>query len=50
MAQPANWSAVLRLGLDNEGLGEVVAVTELFNGMNRIADDYPVEPDVKPEY
>jgi hypothetical protein len=40
---------VLRLGLDNEGLGEVIAVTELFNGMNRTADGYQIEPDVKPE-
>ena len=39
---------MLRLGLDNEGLGEVIAVTELFNGMNRIADGYQIEPDVKP--
>jgi hypothetical protein len=39
---------VLPLGLDNEGLGEVVAATELFNGMNRIADGYQIEPDVKP--
>jgi len=39
---------VLRLGLDNEGLGEVIAVTELFNGMNRIADGYQIESDVKP--
>jgi hypothetical protein len=38
----------LRLGLDNEGLGEVIAVTELFNGMNRIADGYQIAPDVKP--
>jgi len=39
---------VLRLGLDNEGLGEVIAVTDLFNGLNRIADGYQIEPDVKP--
>jgi hypothetical protein len=39
---------VLRLGLDNEGLGEVIAVTQLFNDMNRMADGYQVEPDVKP--
>ena len=42
-------AAVLRLGLDREALGEVVAVTELFNGMNRVADAYQVEPDVRPE-
>jgi uncharacterized peroxidase-related enzyme len=41
-------AAVLRLGLDREGLGEIVAVTELYNGMNRVADAYQVEPDVRP--
>jgi AhpD family alkylhydroperoxidase len=41
-------AAVLRLGLDREALGEIVAVTELFNGMNRIADAYQVPPDVRP--
>ena len=39
---------MLRLGLDNEGLGEVIAVTDLFNGLNRVADGYQIEPDVKP--
>jgi alkylhydroperoxidase family enzyme len=39
---------VLRLGLDHEGLGEVIAVTDLFNGLNRVADAYQIEPDVKP--
>ena len=42
-------AAVLRLGLDREALGEVVAVTELYNGMNRIADAYQVAPDVRPK-
>lgn len=42
-------AAVLRLGLDREALGEVVAVTELYNGMNRVADAYQVEPDVRPK-
>lgn len=41
-------TAVLRLGLDKEGLGEVIAVTDLFNGMNRIANGYQIEPDIKP--
>jgi hypothetical protein len=39
---------VQRLGLDNEGLGEVLAVVGLFNQMNRLADGYQVEPDVIP--
>jgi hypothetical protein len=39
---------VQRLGLDTEGLGEVLAVVGLFNQMNRLADAYQVEPDVFP--
>jgi len=39
---------VQRLGLDTEGLGEVLAVVGLFNQMNRLADGYLVEPDVLP--
>jgi len=42
-------AAVQKLGLDEEGLGEVLAVAGLFNGMNRLADAYQVEPDVLPE-
>ena len=38
-----------RLGLDNEGLGEVLAVVGLFNLMNKLADGYQVEPDILPE-
>jgi len=41
-------AAGLRLGLDHEELGEIVAVTEPFDGMNRIGDGYRIEPDVKP--
>jgi hypothetical protein len=40
---------VQRLGLDNEGLGEVMAVIGLFNLTNTLADGYQVEPDVLPE-
>jgi hypothetical protein len=39
---------VQRLGLDTEGLGEVLAVVGLFNQMNRLADGYQVEPDILP--
>jgi alkylhydroperoxidase family enzyme len=39
---------VKRLGLDNEAIGEIVAVVEIFNGTNRIANAYQVEPDVTP--
>jgi AhpD family alkylhydroperoxidase len=41
-------AAVQRLGLDNEGLGEVLAVVGLYNAMNRLADAYQVEPDILP--
>ncbi len=37
-----------RLGLDNEALGEVLAVVGLFNQMNKLADGYQVEPDILP--
>src|SRR5881398_2682622 len=42
-------AAVQKLGLDDEGLGEVLAVVGLFNGMNKLADAYQVEPDILPE-
>ena len=41
-------AAVQKLGLDNEGLGEVLAVVGLYNQMNRLADAYQIEPDVRP--
>ena len=37
-----------RLGLDNEAIGEIVAMVDVFNGTNRIANAYQVEPDVTP--
>jgi alkylhydroperoxidase family enzyme len=40
---------VLRLGLDTEALGELIAVVDLFNGMNKVADGYQIEPDVRPQ-
>ena len=42
-------AAVQKLGLDNEGLGEVLAVVGLYNQMNKLADAYQVEPDVLPD-
>jgi AhpD family alkylhydroperoxidase len=41
-------AAVKKLGLDNESLGEVLAVVGLYNQMNKLADAYQVEPDVLP--
>jgi hypothetical protein len=40
---------VQRLGLDEEALGEVLAVVGLFNLMNKLADGYQVEADVLPK-
>src|SRR5438270_7086557 len=42
-------AAVQKLGLDNESLGEALAVVGLYNQMNRLADAYQVEPDILPE-
>src|SRR5438045_7391134 len=42
-------AAVQKLGLDNEGLGQVLAVVGLFNQMNRLADAYQITPDILPE-
>jgi len=42
-------AAVQKLGLDDEGLGEVLAVVGLFNSMNKLADAYQVAPDILPE-
>jgi AhpD family alkylhydroperoxidase len=41
-------ASVKKLGLDNEALGEVLAVVGLFNQMNKLADAYQVEPDILP--
>src|ERR1044072_829214 len=42
-------AAAQKLGLDNEMLGEVVAVLGLFNQMNKLADAYQIEPDILPK-
>ncbi len=41
-------AAVQKLGLDHEGLAEVLAVVGLYNQMNKLADAYQVEPDILP--
>jgi AhpD family alkylhydroperoxidase len=41
-------AAAMKLGLDEERLGEVLAVVGLFNQMNKLADAYQVEPDILP--
>jgi AhpD family alkylhydroperoxidase len=42
-------AAVQKLGLDDEGLGELMAVVATFNATNRLADGYRIQPDVVPE-
>src|SRR3982750_1021123 len=39
-------AAVQKLGLDDEGLCEVLAVVGLFNSMNKLADGFQIEPDI----
>jgi AhpD family alkylhydroperoxidase len=41
-------AALKKLGLDNEAIGEVLAVTALFNSTNALADGYQIEPDILP--
>jgi AhpD family alkylhydroperoxidase len=41
-------AAVQKLGLDNEGVAEVLAVVGLYNQMNSLANAYQVEPDILP--
>ena len=41
-------AAVKKLGLDNEGLGEMLAVVAMFNTTNKLAEAYQVQPDVFP--
>jgi AhpD family alkylhydroperoxidase len=41
-------AALRKLGLDNEALGEVMAIVGLFNMTNSLANGYQVEPDVRP--
>jgi AhpD family alkylhydroperoxidase len=43
-------AAAQKLGLDVEGLGEVLAVVGLYNQMNKLADAYQVEPDILPSF
>lgn len=41
-------AACLKLGLDQDGLGEVLAVIGLYNQFNKLADAFQVEPDILP--
>ncbi|WP_254506566.1 carboxymuconolactone decarboxylase family protein [Anatilimnocola floriformis] len=41
-------AALRKAGVDSEMLGEVLAITALFNSTNALADGYQIEPDVLP--
>ena len=41
-------AALQKMGLSQQVLAEAIAVTELFNAMNRVAEAYQIEPDVCP--
>ena len=41
-------AAAMKLGMDEEMLGELMAVVGMFNTTNKLADGYQVEPDVFP--
>ena len=41
-------AALRKLGIDEETLGEVIAIVGLFNMTNALANGYQVEPDVRP--
>src|SRR5262249_4885747 len=43
-------TSALKLGLDREALGELLAIVALFNGTNALAEGYQVEPDVLPPH
>jgi alkylhydroperoxidase family enzyme len=41
---------VRKLGLDDEGILELMAVVDLFSGFNKLMDGLQVEPDEKRWY
>jgi AhpD family alkylhydroperoxidase len=41
-------AALCKQGMDQETLGEVIAIIGLFNMTNSLANGYQVEPDVRP--
>ena len=42
-------AAALKLGMDNDAHGELLAVVGLFNQMNKLADAFQIEPDILPK-
>jgi AhpD family alkylhydroperoxidase len=45
----AHLAATQKLGLSQEAQGELLAVIGLYNQMNKLADAFQLEPDVKPK-
>ena len=41
-------TALRKLGVDTETLGEILAIVALFNQTNTLAEGYQVEPDILP--
>lgn len=41
-------TAAMKHGLNEDALGEVMAIAGLFNMTNALADGYQIEPDVRP--
>ena len=41
-------AALRKLGVDQETLGEVMAIVGLFNMTNALANGYQIEPDIRP--
>jgi AhpD family alkylhydroperoxidase len=41
-------AALRKLGVDQETLGEIMAIVGLFNMTNALANGYQIDPDVKP--
>lgn len=41
-------AALLKLGLDCESIGEIMAIVGLFNMTNSLANGYQIQPDVLP--
>jgi alkylhydroperoxidase family enzyme len=41
---------VRKLGLDDEGVLEIMAVVDLFSGLNKLLDGLQVEIDERPWY
>jgi AhpD family alkylhydroperoxidase len=41
-------AALRKLGVDQETLGEIMAIVGLFNMTNALANGYQIDPDIKP--